>query len=69
METICLITFIIYYSIGTFVLLNILFNSNLNVTLVNKKTGEEKEPSSSFVVFYSLFWIIFIPLSVWKGVE
>lgn len=69
MENIYLIIFAIYYLIGTFILLNILFNSNLNVTLVNKKTGEEKEPSSSFIIFYSFFWIIFIPLTIWKGVE
>ena len=68
MKTICL-TFIIYYLIGTFILLNIVFNPNFNLTLVNKKTKEEKEPSSSFIVFFSLLWIIYIPLTVWKGVE
>ena len=69
MKTVCLIVFVTYYLIGSFILLNIIFNPNFNLILVNKKTKEEKEPSSSFVVFYSLFWIIFIPLSVWKGVE
>ena len=69
MKIVCLIVFVTYYLIGSFILLNIIFNPNFNLILVNKKTKEEKEPSSSFVVFYSLFWIIFIPLSVWKGVE
>ena len=68
METICL-TITIYYLIGTFILLNIVFNSNFNLILVNKKTKEEKEPSSSYIIFYSLFWIITIPLSIKKGVE
>jgi len=68
MEIICLI-FIIYYLIGTFILLNLVFNPNFNLTLVNKKTKEEKEPSSSFIVFFCLLWIIYVPLLVWKGVE
>lgn len=63
MERIYIITFFIYYLIATFVFCNILFNSRINLTLVNKRTKEEKEPTSTFIILYSLFWIIFIPLS------
>ncbi len=63
MERIYIITFLIYYLIATFVFCNILFNSRINLTLVNKRTKEEKEPTSTFIILYSLFWIIFIPLS------
>ena len=64
-----LITFIIYYLIATFIFCNLLFNSNLNVTLVNTKTKEEKNPSSIFLILYCLFWIISIPLSKFGGEE
>lgn len=63
MERIYIITFLIYYLIATFVFCNILFNSRINLTLINKRTKEEKEPTSTFIILYSLFWIIFIPLS------
>lgn len=63
MERIYIITFLIYYLIATFVFCNILFNSRINLTLVNKRTKKEKEPTSTFIILYSLFWIIFIPLS------
>ena len=64
-----LITFIIYYLIATFFLCNILFNSRFNLTLVNKKTKEEKDPTTRFIFFYCLLWIFFIPLSIYKGEE
>jgi len=63
MERIYIITFLIYYLIATFVFCNILFNSRINLTLVNKRTKEEKEPTSIFIILYCLFWIISIPLS------
>lgn len=69
MERIYIITFLIYYLIATFVFCNILFNSRINLTLVNKRTKEEKEPSSIFLILYCLFWIIFIPLSKFGGEE
>lgn len=68
METIyLLLAFIIYYLIATFIFINFLFNPNLELTLVNKKTKEEKRPTNRFLLFYSLFWIIFIPISIYKG--
>lgn len=63
------ITFIVYYLIATFIFSNILFNSRINLTLVNKKTKEKKEPSLIFLIFYSLLWIIYIPISINKGEE
>lgn len=63
MERIYIITFLTYYLIATFVFCNILFNSRINLTLINKRTKEEKNPSSIFLILYCLFWIIFIPLS------
>ena len=64
-----LITFIIYYLIATFLLVNIILNPKIKLTLVNKKTKEEKEPSAKFLFFYCLLWIIFMPLTVFKGEE
>jgi hypothetical protein len=62
-----LLAFIIYYLIATFIFINFLFNPNYNVTLVNKKTKQEKEASVLFLIFYSLFWVIFVPLSKYEG--
>lgn len=64
-----LITFIIYYLIATFFLINIILNPKIKITLINKKTKEEKEPSIKFLIFYCLLWIIFIPLTAFKGEE
>lgn len=69
MEHIYILTFFTYYLIATFVFCNILFNSRIKLTLVNKKTKEEKNPSSIFLILYCLFWIIFIPLSKFEGEE
>lgn len=69
MEQIYILTFFTYYLIATFVFYNILFNSRIKLTLVNKKTKEEKNPSSIFLILYCLFWIIFIPLSKFGGEE
>lgn len=62
-----LIIVIIYYLIGTFILFNFLFNPNLDLTVVNKKTKKERKPTNKFLFFYSLLWIIFIPLSIYEG--
>lgn len=67
MERIYIITFLTYYLIATFLLCNILFNSRIKFTLINKKTKEEKEPTNTFIILYCLFWIIFIPLSKYEG--
>ena len=69
MKSICITTFITYYLIATFFLCNILFNSRINLTLVNKKTKEEKDPTISFLILYCLLWIFFIPISIYKGEE
>lgn len=69
MEHIYILIFFTYYLIATFVFCNILFNSRIKLTLVNKKTKEEKNPSSIFLILYCLFWIIFIPLSKFGGEE
>ena len=69
MERIYIITFLTYYLIATFVFCNILFNSRVNLTLVNKKTKEEKKPSNIFLILYCLLWIISIPLSKFGGEE
>lgn len=69
MKQIYILTFFTYYLIATFVFCNILFNSRIKLTLVNKKTKEEKNPSSIFLILYCLFWIIFIPLSKFEGEE
>ena len=63
------ITLIVYYLIATFILLNIVFNPRFNLIMVNKKTKEEREPSSGFIIFFCLFWIISVPLSIYKGEE
>ncbi len=69
MKSICITTFIIYHLIATFFLCNILFNPRINLTLVNKKTKEEKDPTISFLCLYCLLWIFFIPISIYKGEE
>lgn len=68
-KNIYLITFIIYYLIATFIFCNLLFNSNLNVTLVNTKTKKEKKPSIVQLAMFSMLWIIFMPLSKYEGEE
>jgi len=69
MERIYIIFFLTYYLIATFLLFNILFNSRINLTLVNKKTKEEKKPTTTFLILYCLLWIIFMPLSKHEGEE
>lgn len=59
--------FIIYYLIATFFFCNILYNPRFNLKLINKKTKEQKKPSIIFIIIFSLFWIISIPLSINKG--
>jgi hypothetical protein len=68
METI-LMLIIIYYLIGTIILCNFLFNSNLDLTVINTKTGEQRKPTNKFLLFYSLLWIFFIPLSIYEKRE
>ena len=63
-KTIFIITFITYYLIATFIILNIALNPRWQLKLINKKTGETKEPSTFFIIFFCLLWIIFIPLSI-----
>lgn len=69
MERIYITVFLTYYLIATFLLFNILFNSRINLTLVNKKTKEEKKPTTTFLILYCLLWIIFMPLSKYEGEE
>ena len=69
MKRIYITFFLTYYLIATFLLFNILFNSRINLTLVNKKTKEEKKPTTTFLILYCLLWIIFMPLSKHKGEE
>lgn len=65
-----LIIFIVYYSIATFIFVNFLFNPNLNITLMNTKTKKERNASIKELAFYSILWIIFMPLSKYeKGEE
>ena len=62
-----LIIFIIYYLIATFIFGNFLFNSNLKLVVVDSKTKKEKTPSTRFLAIYSILWIIFLPISIYKG--
>lgn len=68
-EILYLIITITYYSIASFIFFNFLFNPNIKLTLVNRKTQKERNPSIKFLIFYSLLWIIFIPLSKYGGEE
>lgn len=57
---------IIYFVIGTIILLNILFNPNLTVGKINEQ-GEE-EPLNNFqTIVFCLWWIIFIPMIILEG--
>ena len=69
MSNIFLIIFIIYYLIATFIFYNFLFNSDLEIVAVDTKTQKERKPSTLFLMFYCLFWIIFLPISTYKGEE
>lgn len=64
MKNALILTFIIYCLIATFFYVNILFNPRFNLILIHKKTGQEKQPSISFIAFFCLLWIIYIPLSI-----
>ena len=64
-----LIIFIIYYLIATFIFGNFLFNSKLQIVVVDTKTKQEKKPTIKLLAFYSLLWIIFLPISIYKGEE
>lgn len=69
MGNLYLVIFITYYSIASFIFLNFLFNPNIKLTLVNKKTKKEKHPNNIILILYCLFWIISIPLSKREGEE
>ncbi len=61
--------FIIYYLISTFIFLNLIFNKRIDFEMVNKKTGEVRQPNLMFIITFSLFWIVFFPKAVIKGME
>lgn len=66
-KTVCIITFFIYYLIASIFFFNILFNPKFNLILVNKKTKKEMQPPTAFIILFCLLWIIYIPLSIFKG--
>ena len=61
--------FIIYYIIGTIILMNLLFNPNVKVQMQNKKTKKFREPTSTDLILIALFWIIVLPIAVLKSRE
>ena len=59
---ILIVKFIItYMAIATFVLLNFLYNPNIEFYFENKETKEIKHPSSFILCIFSLYWIIIFP--------
>ena len=61
--------FIIYILISLFILLNLLFNNNINMYIENKESGEILPPPTWVYLFISLGWIIVIPLMLRKNKE
>ena len=60
---------VIYYIIGTIILINLLFNPNMKVEMENKKTKKVRQPSSSDLIFIALFWILVFPIGVLRSKE
>lgn len=55
---------ITYMAIATFLLLNLLFNNNINFNWINKETGEIRKPPYWYYIYFSFYWIITFPLAV-----
>ena len=64
MEVLIIKFFITYLAIATFLLLNLLFNNNINFNLINKETGEIKKPPSWYYIYFSFYWIFTFPLAI-----
>ena len=60
MEIIVIRIIIVYWLIATFILLNLIFNSNFRLVLKDEKTGEKTEPPYWIPVLFSLNWIFFV---------
>lgn len=60
---------VIYYIIGTIILINLLFNPNMKVEMENKKTKKVRQPSSGDLIFIALFWILVFPVGVLRSKE
>lgn len=58
-----------YYIIGTIILINLIFNPNIKLEMKNKKTKKVRKPTSTDLIFISLFWIVVFPMSVLKSKE
>lgn len=58
-----------YYIIGTIILINLIFNPNIKLEMENKKTKKVRKPTSTDLIFFTLFWIVVFPMSVLKSKE
>ena len=58
-----------YFFIATIVLINLLFNDMLKLGRVNNKTNEFIPCSHTFVMFFSLLWIVFLPKMILKNIN
>lgn len=57
MEQILIKLITMYSIISIFILLNLMFNPNLDFHLVNKETGKRIEPPLWFYIVFSFGWI------------
>lgn len=60
---------VIYYIIGTIILINLLFNPNMKVEMENKKTKKVRKPTSTDLIFIALFWILIFPVGILRAKE
>lgn len=58
---------IIYFIIGTIILLNILFNPNVDVSYYNKEKQELEALTTFKTICFCLGWIIIIPMMIIGG--
>lgn len=61
MEVLIIKFILTYFAIGTFVLLNLLFNTNIHLYMQNKETGEIIYPSSLMLCGIAYYWIFMLP--------
>ena len=62
MEKIVIKFVVVYLLIGTFILMNFMFNKRIKFYFKNKETGEIKYPSGLLLVGIALYWIVTIPI-------
>jgi succinate dehydrogenase/fumarate reductase cytochrome b subunit len=60
---------IIYFLIGTYILISLLFDKSITFEVVSKRTGKVVDPPTWYLILFCMFWIIMVPVSIKNAKE